>query len=222
MVVVEAEHHVGIHGDEAPVAVIGEAPVAGFLGQRRDRHVVEAEIEHGVHHARHRGARARAHRDEQRVLAVAECLAGDAADLGERGFDLRLEILGIGLAVLIEIGADLGGDGEAGRHRQAEMRHLGKAGALAAEKVAHAGAALRLAAAEGVDPFALRRGFRQRSGFAAGFRRPRWLAALRARRTARRSFHCLARDFGARFGHMHSFQHSGFGRVSPGATINAS
>ena len=35
-------------------------------------------------------ARARAHRDEQRILAVAEFFAGDAADLSERRFDLRL------------------------------------------------------------------------------------------------------------------------------------
>ena len=65
----DAEHHVGIHGDEAPVAVIGEAPVAGFLRQRLDGRVVEAEIEHGVHHARHRRARAGAHRDQQRIVA---------------------------------------------------------------------------------------------------------------------------------------------------------
>ena len=137
MMMLDAEHHVGIHGDEAPVAVVGEAPVAGFLRQRLDGHVVEAEIEHGIHHARHRRARAGAHRDQQRIFAVAEFLAGDAADLGERGLDLRLQILRIGFAVVVEIGADLGGDGEAGRHRQAEMRHLGKARALAAEQIAH-------------------------------------------------------------------------------------
>ena len=85
-----AEHHVRIHGDEAPVAVIGEAPVAGLFRQRRDGDVVEPEIEHGIHHARHRDARARAHRHEQRILAVAEFFAGDAADLSERRFDLRL------------------------------------------------------------------------------------------------------------------------------------
>jgi hypothetical protein len=37
-------------------------------------------------------------------------------------------------AVGVEIGADLGGDGEAGRHRQAEIGHLGEVGALAAEQ----------------------------------------------------------------------------------------
>ena len=91
MLMAEAEHDVGIHGDEAPVAVIGEAPVAGFLGQRLHGLVVEAEIEHGVHHAGHRGARARAHRHQERVHFVAESLAGDFADLRQRLLDLRLQ-----------------------------------------------------------------------------------------------------------------------------------
>ena len=33
-------------------------------GQSLDGLIVEAEIEHGIHHAGHRGARARAHRHE--------------------------------------------------------------------------------------------------------------------------------------------------------------
>jgi hypothetical protein len=78
--------------------------------------------------------------------------------LGERGFDLRLQILRIGFVVLVEISADLGGNGEAGRHRQAEMRHLGEAGALAAEKIAHVGAAFGLAAAKGIHPLTFFRG----------------------------------------------------------------
>ena len=100
----------------------------------------------------------------KRIFGVAEFFPGDAADLLERGLDLRLEALRIGFAVLIEISAELGGDGEAGRHRQAEMRHLGKPGALAAEEVAHVGAGFRFAAAEGIDPFARRRRLR-RCGF---------------------------------------------------------
>src|SRR5207302_29999 len=66
MVMTEAEHHVGIHGDEPPVAVVGEAAIARFLREGCDGLVVEAEIKHGVHHARHRSARAGTHRDEQR------------------------------------------------------------------------------------------------------------------------------------------------------------
>ena len=49
--------------------------------------------------------------------------------------DLLFEIRRIGFAVGVEIGADLGRDRKAGRHRQAEIAHLGETGALAAEQV---------------------------------------------------------------------------------------
>jgi hypothetical protein len=88
VVVRDAEHHVGIHGDEAPVAILGKTPVAGFLRKRFDRRVVKPEIEHRIQHARHRPARAGAHRDQQRIFAVAEFFPGDAAHVAERGFDL--------------------------------------------------------------------------------------------------------------------------------------
>ena len=152
MMVLDAEHHVRIHGDEAPVAVIGEARVARRLRQRLDGRVVEAEIEHRVHHARHGGARARAHRHEQRVLRIAEAAAGEPAHIGESRLDLAFQLRRIGAVMRVVIGADLGRDREAGRHGQAEIGHLGEVGALAAEEVAHARLALGLAVAEGVDP----------------------------------------------------------------------
>ena len=37
VMMLEAEHHIRIHGDEAAIAVIGKAAVAGHLGQRFDR-----------------------------------------------------------------------------------------------------------------------------------------------------------------------------------------
>ncbi len=152
MPVIDVEHDVGIHRDEAAIAVPGEAGIARGLGHRLDGDVVQAEIEDRVHHARHRGAGARAHRDEQRIGGVAEGLAGQAAHLGQRGLRLRLEIRRELFAVVVIPGADLGGDGEAGRHRQAEIAHLGQVCPLAAEQVLHARLALGLAIAEGVDP----------------------------------------------------------------------
>jgi len=131
------------------------------------RGVVEAEIEHGVHHARHRGAAAGAHRHQQRIFRIAESLAGDPADLVQRLFDLRLQFLRIGFVVRIKIRADRGRNRKAGRHRQAEIGHLGKVGALAAEQIAHAGFAFGLAVAEGEDPFA---GFCRVRGGRAGRR----------------------------------------------------
>ena len=172
---------------------IGEALVAGLLRQRLDGRVVEAEIEHRIHHARHRRAGTRAHRDQQRIGAVAKGLAGDAAHIGERRLHLLTQVLGVGLAVLVIVGADLGGDGEARRNGQAETCHLGKAGAFAAEEVAHIGAALGLAVAEAVDPFAfpcrrLGRGRpAARRAVAAGCRAPG--LSLHSSTTRRRSHH---------------------------------
>jgi len=57
VVVADTEHHVRIHRDEAPIGVVGKAPVAGFSGESCHGLVVEAEIEHGIHHAWHRRAR---------------------------------------------------------------------------------------------------------------------------------------------------------------------
>ena len=100
MVVVHAEHDVAVHLDEAAVAVIGEARVAGWPRQPLDRAVVEAEIEDGVHHARHRDARARAHRDQQRLLRVAEARAERLLDrLPAPPATWLFSSVGIGLAV---------------------------------------------------------------------------------------------------------------------------
>ena len=72
------------------------------------------------------------------------------------------------------------------------MRHLGKAGAFAAEQIAHVGAALRLAAAESVHPLAF---FAARLAAAfAGWR----LAASRRPRSAAPApgfLHRLTGDF---------------------------
>ena len=69
---VDLEHDVGIHLDEAAIGIIGETGVARSFRQRLDRLVVEPEVEDGVHHAGHRGARARAHRKQERIGRVAE------------------------------------------------------------------------------------------------------------------------------------------------------
>ncbi len=189
MMMLEAEHHVRIHGDEAAIAVIGEAAIARQFRQRFHGLVVEAEIEHGVHHARHRGAGAGAHRDEQRILGIAEHLAGQLADMVERLLDLRLQFLRVGLVVRVEIGADRGRDGEAGRHRQAEIGHLGEVGALAAEQIAHLRFALGLAVAERVAPTCrpwpqqAQPWLRQPSaaaGLATAFAQPAWRQTLAA------------------------------------------
>ncbi len=199
MMVLEAEHDVRIHRDEAAIAVIGEAAVAGQFGERFDGLVVEAEIEHGVHHARHRGAAAGADRHQKRIPGIAERLAGQLADMIQRLFDLRLQFLRIGFVVRIKVGADRGRNGEAGRHRQTEIGHFGEIGALAAEQIAQARLPFSLAVTEGVDPFSglyrryrgltggdLRRGLPRRLGNRLGGRFGRRLGRALLQRLAGR------------------------------------
>ena len=70
--VLHAQHDIGIHLDEAAIAVIGEARIAGELGQAGHGCLGQAEIEHRIHHAGHGDARARAHRDQQRLVRIAQ------------------------------------------------------------------------------------------------------------------------------------------------------
>jgi hypothetical protein len=65
--------------------------------------------------------------------------------------DLAVEPLRQGAAGRVEGGADLGGDGEAGGHRQPDGRHLREAGPLAAQQLLQPAVPIRLAAAERID-----------------------------------------------------------------------
>ena len=146
----DLHHHVGEHLDEAAVGVVDEALELGIgvAGDEASGHfVVEAEVEDGVHHARHGSARAGAHGNQQRVLIVAELLAVDLLDLDKSGVDLLLNVRADGLAIVVVAGAGFGGDGEALRHRHTQRGHFREVGALAAQEVAHGGVAL----AEEVD-----------------------------------------------------------------------
>jgi hypothetical protein len=144
----EAEHNVAIHLDEAAVGVEGEAGVAGAAGEALHGGVVEAEIEDGVHHARHGDARAGAHRDEQWVVCVAETHAHGVFDVSDASPNSRLEALGHPRAEGVKGVADLGGDGEAGWDRDPDATHLGEASAFAAEEVFHLTAAVGLPVAK--------------------------------------------------------------------------
>ncbi len=135
LLAVELEHDVREHHDEAAIGVVGEALVARRVDERAQRRLVEAEVEHGVHHARHRELGAAADRDQQRRAGVAELLAGGLLDSGERVAHLVHEAGGeLHAALAIGVAGD-GRDREAGGHRYAEVRHLGQVGALAAEQV---------------------------------------------------------------------------------------
>ncbi len=112
---------------------------------------VEADVENRVHHAGHGDARPGADRDQKRVRGVAELGAHDLFQLLEGLLHRPLEAGGVLASVLLKVGADLGGDGEASRHRNAQVGHLGQVGSLAAQELLHVGGTLRLAGPKEID-----------------------------------------------------------------------
>jgi hypothetical protein len=65
--------------------------------------------------------------------------------------------------VVVVIGADLGGDGESGGHRNTQVGHLGDVGALATEQIFHFRRAFGLAVTEEIHIF-FRRQFHSSTG----------------------------------------------------------
>ncbi len=147
----QLEHDVAEHLAEAPVRVPREARVAADPLEPLHRLVGEPEVQHRVHHPRHRNARARSHRHQQRILGVAELAPERLLDPRDALRDALGQPLRIFVRVIVKVVADLRRDRESRRHRQLEPRHLGQVRALAAQQVAHLGAPFRHARAEKVN-----------------------------------------------------------------------
>ncbi len=159
------EHDAAEHLDQAAVGIGGEAWIAAAFRQGLDALIVETEVEDGVHHAGHGKLRARAHAHQQRVLALAQFLALQFLQLLERRIHLAFDFGGNTVAAHV-FPASLGLDGEARRHGQPGVGHLGETCAFAAEVILHLAVAVGLAAAKRVN--ILRRGILVR-GLNAGF-----------------------------------------------------
>jgi hypothetical protein len=145
----DAAHDVPEHLHEPAVRVPCEALVARARRDAPHRGAVEPDVEDGVHHPRHRVARAAAHRHQERVLGIAQPPAGAGLQACQRVVD-GLRQSGRRAAAAQVLDARLGRDREPGRDqlRPEHARHLGHVGALAAEQVAHRARAL----VEVVDP----------------------------------------------------------------------
>ena len=147
-IVIEFQHHIAIHLDETAIAVPRKPRVATSGGEAFHGLIVQAEVEHRIHHARHRHARAGANGDEQRVGGVAEFLGRHAFNEGEAVQHLRLHIIRQAAAGIIIGGAHGGGDGQARGHGEADAGHFREVGALAAQQFLLRGIALSRAATE--------------------------------------------------------------------------
>ena len=138
----EIQDHDGVHLNEATVGIVRKAGVAGLLRQCRDGSVIEAEIENGVHHSRHRELRAGTHGYEQRSFRIAKAAPGHRLEL-EHGFgNVVAEFLGkFSFGEIFS--AQLGGNRKPRRNRKPEPGHFVEVGTFTAKYVFHPGGAVR-------------------------------------------------------------------------------
>ena len=127
----DIEHDRAEHLNQSPIGVISEAGIAAELGQPLDRLVVQAEVENGVHHAGHREFGARPNTDQQWIVRATEFLFLQLFQPAKRLIHLMIDFFRDGIVSHV-LAASLGLDGEAGRHRESGVGHLGQAGAFAA------------------------------------------------------------------------------------------
>ena len=140
-VAIKTHDDVGEHLDETAIGVPSEALVAGLLDQAIDGLVVQTQVEDGVHHAGHGQRSTGADGYQQGILCIADLLTQAVFQVNAvflDGFEGAFGPLVAGIGILH---ASLAGDGESGRHGQADVSHLGQVRALAAKDGLHAGVA---------------------------------------------------------------------------------
>ena len=136
------QHHVAEHLDEAAVAIVRKAFIAALGDQTAHGLVVQAQVQDGVHHARHAELCAGADADQQRVLRIAQLLAHALFKQRQRLVYFLLNLVRRLVAILEIHVADLRRNGETGGHGQPRARHLRQACTLAAQRVFHLAVAI--------------------------------------------------------------------------------
>jgi len=146
---VNIQNDVAEHLDKAAVGVIGKAGIVAEFGQSLDRMVVEAQVQDGIHHAGHGELCARAHRNQQRIIARAEFLPLQRLKPLQGSVHFGIDLGIDGTAHILA--ASLGLNGKARRNRQAGIGHLRQSGAFASQRVLHDAIAVSFSAAKKIN-----------------------------------------------------------------------
>ena len=147
-----AHNNIAIHLNKAAIAVPRKARITGMGGQRGYSFIVQAKVQHRVHHAGHRGARARAHRHKQRRIRIAKGDAQRRAHLLQRRAYFGAQRVGQLPVMLIEIMADIRRQGKSRRHWQTKAAHFSEICPLTAEQFRHASITFGRAVSELINP----------------------------------------------------------------------
>ncbi len=137
----KAFDNIGKHLDKPAVAVIGKAFIAGFFGDGGSHYIIDAQIQNGIHHARHGSAGSGSYRNKQRVFPVAEFLSGFFFQHAQVFFNLSPDLIADLFPVFVVFVAGFCCNGEAIGHRHAQTAHFSKVCTLSSKQLTHIGVA---------------------------------------------------------------------------------
>ena len=148
------ERHFAEHLNEAAVAIVSKARIAGLLRQTFGGLIVQAQVQDGVHHAGHGELRAGAHAEQQRIVDAAELLAHQRLRASasaswiwsSTSFGTLLPFSKKRLQTSVEMVKHR-------RNGHARLAHFREASAFAAEHVPHLAVAVGRASAKRVNVF---------------------------------------------------------------------
>ena len=128
--------------------------VARLLDHGLGNGIVKAEVEDGIHHARHGGTGTRTNTHQKGVLGGTELAVHEGFDVLDSSHDVIVkdghDFL---LTYLVVFVADVGSDGEPRGDRYADEVHFGQVGTLAAQLFAHLRISFGLTVSEEIDSF---------------------------------------------------------------------
>ena len=130
---VDSQHHVAEHVEKTTVGVPGKGGVVGESGETLDGFLVQAQVEHGVHHSRHGDRRPGSNGQQQGAVCVPKGFPCELANLLDSRADLASQALGPRPLVGEAVVADGGGNGESGGDRKAQPGHFGEVGSFTTE-----------------------------------------------------------------------------------------
>ena len=132
--VAQPQHDDAEHLDQAAIGIPDESGVVGETDQPCRCFVAQADVQHRVHHPRHRELCPTSARNQQRRVRVAERLARLCLDARQCCGAFAPHPVGCN-GVTVQVGnARRGCDGVTRGDRDAEARHLAEAGSLASEQ----------------------------------------------------------------------------------------
>ena len=150
---IDSQNHIAIHLDKPAIRIPRKTRITRARLKAFNRLVIQPQIEHRIHHPRHRYARTRAHRHQKRVLGIPELRAHLRLNPLHPLFKLCFKLRRILFLILVISRANFGGNRKTRRHRKPQTGHLRQIRPFSTQKITHRGITFIMLFTEAIYPF---------------------------------------------------------------------